>query len=91
MHSYTAQKQIERCVCAEAPFPADAEICDKRIHLVNFNGDLYARIHLKLCIAVLKEAFLQERFFLEICIRVRFIFRFQTDALRRFYNNYLAK
>ncbi|KAK2573762.1 hypothetical protein P5673_001452 [Acropora cervicornis] len=63
VHSCTAQKQIERCVCAEAQFPTDAEICDKRIHLVNFNSDLYARIHLKLCVAVLKDPFVQERFF----------------------------
>lgn len=61
MHSCTAQKQIGRCVCADAQYPADVEICDNRIYLVNFNSDFYARINLKLSIVVLKD--LQERFF----------------------------
>lgn len=87
---YCAEVDWAMCLC-RGSISADAEICDKRIHLVNFNSDLYARIHLKLCIAVPKDPFLQERFFLEICICVRFIFRFQTDALRRFYKNYLVK
>lgn len=64
---YCAEVDWAMCLC-RGSISADAEICDKRIHLVNFNSDLYARIHLKLCIAVPKDPFLQERFFLEICM-----------------------